>query len=244
MSIAHAAQPILRKKFEEISDHLELMIFAGRLSQGDKLPSERELMAQFGAGRSSVREAIFSLQRKGLVSVRAGTQARITRPTANSLVNDLTGAVRHLLARPEGVRDLQNARLLLEVGLARNAALAATSEDIAALKHALEENRAAKSHEDFSRTDMMFHYTLARISRNEIFSALNSALTEWLAEQRKISALSGVTFDDVYSQHDAIFRAIADRNAIAAQEAMEIHLTAVARNYWRKLSPEFEERRD
>lgn len=235
MATANAASPGARKKYEEISEHLELMIFSGRLGQGDKVPSERELMAKFGAGRSSVREAIFSLQRKGLVIARAGTPARVTRPSANSLVSELSGAVRHLLTRPEGVRDLQNARLLLEVGLARNAALLATDEDIANLRAALEENRVAATQDEFSRTDMMFHYTLARISHNQIFTALNSALTEWLAEQRQISAMSGVTFADVYVQHEAIFLAIAERDPIRAQDAMELHLTSVAKNYWRQV---------
>jgi GntR family transcriptional regulator, sialic acid-inducible nan operon repressor len=239
MSATTASTVAPRKKFEEISEHLELLIFAGRLRQGDKLPSERELMAQFGAGRSSVREAIFSLQRKGLVSARAGTPARVTTPTADSLVSELSGAVRHLLARPEGIRDLQNARLLLEVGLARNAAILATDADLMDLKAALEDNRQARDQETFARTDMLFHFALARISHNQIFTALNMALIEWLAEQRNISALSGVTFQDVYVQHEAIYRAIAARDPAAAQDAMEQHLTAVARNYWRQVASLF-----
>ena len=230
------AQAPARKKFEEISEHLELLIFAGRLREGDKLPSERELMAQFGAGRSSVREAIFSLQRKGLVLARSGTPARVTTPTADSLVSELSGSARHLLARPEGIRDLQNARMLLEVGLARNAAVMATESDLRDLHAALEENRLASDQETFARTDMLFHFALARISHNQIFTALNMALIEWLAEQRDISARSGVTFKDVYVQHEAIYLAIAAHDAMAAQDAMQIHLEAVAANYWRQVA--------
>ncbi len=48
-----------RKKFEEIAEHIELSIFSGRMSVGDKIPSERELMIQFGVGRSTVREKNF-----------------------------------------------------------------------------------------------------------------------------------------------------------------------------------------
>ena len=225
--------PAVRKKFEEIAEHLELLIFSGKLAVGDKIPSERDLMAQFGAGRSSVREAIFALQRKGLLAARSGAATRVSSPSADTMISELSGAVRHLLSRPEGIRDLQNARALLEIGLARNAALHASEEDIATLQVALEENRKANDQETFARTDMMFHYALAMISRNEIFTSLNSALNEWLAEQRRVSALAGVTFEEVYIQHRAIADAIAARDPVAAEEAMDAHLNDVSRRYWR-----------
>jgi GntR family transcriptional regulator, sialic acid-inducible nan operon repressor len=226
-----------RKKYEEIADYLELQIFGGRLQTDDKLPSERDLMAQFGAGRSSVREAIFALQRKGLVAARAGTAARVTKPTAGTMVAELSGAVRHLLARPEGIRDLQNARLLFEVGLARRAALQATAEDLAQLRAALEANRQAADSESFQSTDALFHYTLAQIAGNDILTALNMALTDWLAEQRRVSGRAGgVTFADVYRQHEAIFEAIAAGDAPAAEAAMETHLKSVSANYWRTVA--------
>jgi GntR family transcriptional repressor for pyruvate dehydrogenase complex len=225
-----------RKKYEEIAEHLELLIFSGKLSSGDKFPSERDLMAQFGAGRSSVREALFALQRKGLLTVRPGAAARVSRPNADTMISELSGAVRHLLARPEGIRDLQSARALFEIGLARRAALHASDEDIAALGRALEDNRRAADQETFSHTDMMFHYTLAMISHNEVFTSLNMALTEWLAEQRNVSARAGATFEEVYLQHKAIYDAIAAREPVAAQEAMQAHLDTVAERYWREVT--------
>lgn len=225
-----------RKKYEEIADFLELKIFTSGLKVDDKLPSERDLMTQFGAGRSSVREAIFALQRKGLVSARAGTAARVTRPTADSLVSELSGAARHLLSYPEGIRDLQNARMLLEVGLARSAALNATPEDVARLKAALDANRGASDAQTFQASDMLFHYTLAQISHNQVFTALNMALNNWLAEQRRISSKAGVSFDAVYIQHEAVFLAIQDRDPIAAEIAMEAHLESVMANYWTQVA--------
>ncbi len=222
-----------RKKYEEISEHLELLIFSGKLSEGDRIPSERELMARFGAGRSSVREALFSLQRKGLLSARPGATARVVNPTADAMMNELSGAVRHFLSRPEGVRELQNARILFEVGLARYAALHANEDDIARLEAALERNRQAKDQETFAKTDLDFHYALAVIAQNQIFSSLNLALTQWLAEQRSVTAKAGATWDEVYVQHKAIFDAIAARDPVAAEDAMDKHLQFVADLYWK-----------
>jgi DNA-binding transcriptional regulator YhcF (GntR family) len=74
-----------RKRYEEVSEHLELLIFSGRLSVGDKIASERELMLRFGVGRSTVREALFALQRKGLLSARPGAAARVETMATNPI---------------------------------------------------------------------------------------------------------------------------------------------------------------
>ena len=86
-----------RRKYEEIAEHLELLIVSGRLHTGDRIPSERELMTQFGAGRSSVREALFVLQRKGLLVAGAGAVPRVRKPTAAFMVAELSGIARLLL---------------------------------------------------------------------------------------------------------------------------------------------------
>lgn len=224
-----------RKKFQEIAEHIELAIFAGRLSVGDKIPSERDLMQQFGVGRSTVREALFTLQRKGLLTARAGAAARVSQPDANTLIDDLSGAARHMLTRPNGVRELQDARMLFEVGLARSAAKHASEDEIEALRLALEANGAAEDQDTFVRTDLTFHYTLAMISHNAIFTSIHHALMEWLVNQRSMSVRAGATRADVFAQHKAIFEAISRRDAPAAEAAMESHLETVARHYWRAM---------
>ena len=58
-----------RKLYEEVALRIEELIREEQLDPGDQLPSERELMATFGVGRSAVREALLSLQKMGLVTV-------------------------------------------------------------------------------------------------------------------------------------------------------------------------------
>jgi GntR family transcriptional repressor for pyruvate dehydrogenase complex len=227
-----------RRKYEEIGEHLELAIFSGRLAVGDKIPSERALMDRFGVGRSTVREALFMLQRKGLLETRPGAAARVSRPDADTLINDVSGAARHMLSQPDGVRHLQNARTLFEIGLARDAARHATAEDLAALKAALDANGAAIDQPTFERTDLTFHFTLAMISHNPVFTSIHHALMAWLAEQRSVSARAGATRSEIFAQHRAVYDAIAAGDAVAAEEAMEAHLATVARYYWRAVTPD------
>jgi GntR family transcriptional repressor for pyruvate dehydrogenase complex len=222
-----------RKRYEEIAEHIELQILSDRLGEGGRLPSERELMERFGVGRSTVREALFSLQRMGLVEVMSGAPARITRPTADSIIGALAGAARHFLATPIGVRHFQHARLLFEVGLARDAASRADDTKIARLAAALDANRRSIGDQtSFLQTDLDFHFTLAEISGNPIFTSVNVALNDWLGKQREMSVRGGATQSSAYAQHAAIFDAIAARDPIRAQQTVEAHLTTVARQYW------------
>ena len=65
--------PIRRTKlYELVTQKLENMIRSGELKPGDKLPSERDIMAAFNIGRPAVREALLSLQSRGLIVTENG----------------------------------------------------------------------------------------------------------------------------------------------------------------------------
>ena len=223
-----------RRLSDEVLDRLEGLIHSGEFGLGDKLPSERNLMERFGVGRPSVREALFSLQKMGLVAITSGERARVTKPTPETVLNGLTGTVRHMLADAHGVRHLQEARLFFEVGLARDAALHAAAEDIARLEAALAENRRALGDmEAFERTDVTFHYVLAEIPRNPVFVAIHEAVVGWLTEQRNTSLRNRGVAESAYDWHARIFRAVADHDVDAAERAMRGHLNDVSQYYWR-----------
>lgn len=205
----------------------------GSYKEGDLLPSERELMDQFGVGRPAIREAMLSLAKRGFVSVSSGERTRVTRPTAAFLVREMSTAVQFMLAEPEGVRHFQQARLIFESGIARLAAQDATDDDLRALEEALENNRAAIGHPtDFERTDVEFHYVIASISRNPIFVALHKAAVSWLTEQRT-TVLKGPDADvEAFRAHEQIFLGIQRRDPIDAESAMRSHLENVNGAYW------------
>ena len=99
------------------------MIRSGEFAHGDTFPSERELMKQFGVGRPAVREAMQSLQNAGLISVNQGHRPKVTQPTALGMISQIDIAARHLLnSSPGSLEHLKEARLLVEVGIVRQAA--------------------------------------------------------------------------------------------------------------------------
>jgi GntR family transcriptional regulator, sialic acid-inducible nan operon repressor len=239
MTATRSSSPIRRRKlYEEVVVRIEEMIHEGRFAPGDQLPSEKDLMDELGVGRSTVREALLSLRRMGLVTVRSGERARVTTPTPVALVNELSGAARLLLAQEGGMERFQEARALFEVGLARLAAERATDEDIARLASALDANREAiGDYAAFGRTDVAFHNVIASVPGNPIFTSMQSAVSEWLTEQRTISGRSPYAFTAALSAHTRIFDAIAARDPARAQVEMQLHLDEVAKFYWQALKP-------
>lgn len=226
--------PIRRRKlYEEVVQRLEAMIHEGEYKPGDPLPSERELMVHFGVGRPAIREALFALQRMGLVVVANGERARVSSPTTKTLLGELSGAARLILAKPEGMRHFQQARALFECALAEEAARMATLDDIQALEKALAANKDAIGDDArFMRTDVAFHFAVATIPRNPIYVALHEAIVEWLVDQRSVSLRRSGTDRLAFESHREVFQAIEARDPAAASQAMRRHLNEIAKRYW------------
>ena len=223
-----------RRLHEEVADRLEASITAGALGANDSLPSERELMTRYGVGRPAVREALLSLQQRGLIDRRNGERARVASPSAAGVVAQMTLPVRRMLADAQNVRHFQAARSLFETALAREAAHHATAGQVAMLAEALAANRAQiGDRAEFARTDVAFHFCLAAIPNNPIFTALHQALVGWLTEQRRVTLASRHAFDVAYAAHARIFQAVEARDEDAAAQAMSDHLAEVAELYWK-----------
>lgn len=231
-------KPIRRRRlYEEVAAHLERLIREEVLKEGDVLPSERELMEQFGVGRPAIREALLSLQKAGLVQVTNGERARVTRPDAQHLIHELSAAARVFLSRSDGVRHFQEARLVLEVALARQAAMEATPEDIARIGGALERNRRDLGDlEAFEKSDVAFHYEIVLVARNPLFNGVHQAMVRWLTEQRSVSLKAGRAKSQAFAFHQRIYEAIAAREPDRAEAAMREHLKSVASFYWQQVS--------
>jgi DNA-binding FadR family transcriptional regulator len=229
-------EPVQRRRlYQEVAERIERMIRDGDLPEGESLPSERELMERFAVGRPAIREALLSLQQKGLLALGNGERARVMRPDADKLIGALSGAAQIYLSRPEGVRDFQGARRIFESGIAREVARTATEADIARISAALAANRAARGDPaTFQLTDVAFHLEIVRTSRNPLLIGVHQALTGWLTEQRAVSLTAGGAEKSAFAFHERIFAAIAAHDADAAETAMREHLDAVAAFYWRR----------
>lgn len=235
-----------RRVFEEIAAELEAQIADGKFVAGGQLPSERALMERFAVSRTSVREALFQLQRAGFIEINNGTRARVTKPSPAALLSQLSGVARQFAGEANGIADLQEARALFECGLVRHAARHATPKQIEKLALALERNRESITNLDaFSRTDLAFHLVIAEMPGNTIFTSLHIAFSGWLADQRTTGLTVSGAAEDASRAHQAIYNGIAEHDPNQAEEAMSKHLAQVSRYFWqaRMAEPDSADRR-
>lgn len=221
-------EPIPRRKlYQEVMDRLIERIGAGEFAPGDQLPSERELMQRFQVGRPAIREAMQNLDRMGIIVISHGERARVSRPTATSVIDQIAHAARHILmTSPQTMDHLKEARLAFETAIVRRATQCATPEDVDRLKARLEAHRTAvKDPEQFLEKDMLFHREIAAITGNPIYSALSQAMFQWLAEFHvsmvRLPGSEGLTL----KEHAQILDRIAAGDADGAAGAMADHLT-------------------
>jgi DNA-binding FadR family transcriptional regulator len=219
---------ISKRKLGELVEERLLDLLQGQgVAPGDHLPSERELMEQFKVGRPAIREAMQSLQRKGLIEIRHGERPRVARPSFDRTLAELAETVRHVLVHSEGSLDhLKEARLMFETMMARRAAERRTRNDIAAITEALERQKACKpGSEDFMRCDGGFHHAIAMVSGNPILAELSRCLFTWLSEfhveEVRKPGLENLTI----AEHEAILDAIRSGAAEEAQRHMMNHLS-------------------
>jgi DNA-binding FadR family transcriptional regulator len=184
-------------------------------------------MALYGVGRPAIREAMQSLQALGLVVVRHGERPRVAPPRLDLLAEQLGVTMRHVLTHDEAIlRQLKDARLLVEAGLARQAAERRTEADLARLADILARQLQARAEpQAFTRLDGDFHAAVAGISGNLVLAAVVRAVFDWMARFHahavRISGLEKLTV----REHQAILDAVAAKDPNGAERAMREHLT-------------------
>ena len=218
--------PVTRKKLSDfVEEELERVIRQGEIAEGGSLPSERELMAMFDVGRPSIREALTALSHKGLVKISTGERAKVTRPSADTIIATLSGISKDFLSKPEGIRYFEQLRQFFESSLVRYAATHATDEQIDALKAALDTNQEAiDDAEMFAQTDIFFHRVIAEIPGNPIFVAVHQAVVDWLINLRPKPPKLREQRQRNFREHTAIYDSIREKNPEAGDDAVQIHL--------------------
>lgn len=212
------------KVYEEVARQLERMILK-KLHPGDKLPSERELAESLGVSRSSIRDAIRSLELVGLVEPRQGSGTVVREISAESVMNPLTSVLRH---KVELVTELLDFRKMLEPPLAARAATHASEDELAEMEEVLRRQDAKfRNGEMAVEEDSEFHYGIAMASGNSVVLKLLDVLMDMLRDTRERSLQVEGRPQKSLAGHRKILAAIKRRDAEAAKSAMRRHLEDV-----------------
>lgn len=221
-------------------------IVAGRVQPGERLPREAELMAEFGASRSAVRDAVKVLASKGLVKTRqrGGTQV-CEPPRWNAFDVDILAWRFAAGIDLRFVQDLVELRLATEPFAARLAAIRAEGEDIARIAAALERMRANSADwSAYAVADGGFHMAVFAASHNPFFLQLGTVVHDVLAatfnaEQafanRGAAEMRRVVAEDI-AVHASLFEAIAQKDPARAEEHIRAIITFARANLRRAVA--------
>lgn len=215
------------KSCDVLADRLRLQIFSGGFAPGDPLPPERDLVAETGLSRGSVREALRILEAQGLVRTRPGRHGGsfVSAPSEHLLAEQVGS-----FARGRGVsfQTLIEAREALEPMLAQLAALNRTEQDLQALEAIA--SRMEASIDDlpgFIRENVQWHWALAVASHNELLSAFMASITGLIHEASRTEHVTRLDVRRaVLKAHRRILQAIRQRDADAARRRLERHVKA------------------
>ncbi|MDQ1021465.1 FadR/GntR family transcriptional regulator [Streptomyces afghaniensis] len=208
-------------------------IVSGTVPPGSTLPVEPELCETFGVSRITIREAVKSLEAKGLVLARQGSGTTVTQPEEWNLLDPvvLAATVQHddelvVLDHLVGIRSA------LEAQMTAQAAEAATDDDLRAIERLLgrlDEETATPAR--FIETDVAFHDRIMQASGNRLGRSIIRTVH---GQARTTYLYTGTPDTHACEQANAEHREVAERllarDPQGAAQAMAAHIEGA----WRR----------
>lgn len=229
------APPARTTLAHDVAQQLLELIANGTYKVGDRLPTEKELVARLKVSRPTVREAMQRLALAGVVrtATRRGT---IIAPVAADTVA-LHTALSTLVGR-ESLLDLSEVRAVLEPEMAAMAAERALPEQIDRLEALLAEQDAfvrAGDVKEFIDSDVVFHMVIAEMSANRVLLRMLRTVQGLLHESRRLTTQAPGALGVGLADHSAICASIRLHDADTARRLMREHLVHNRRDIERML---------
>ena len=200
---------------EEVADNLVQRIKVGALALEEKLPAEPELMASYGVGRSSIREAIKILSQSGYVKVQQGLGTFVISRTGNDEFNNKL--------QEADFAEVYEVRRVLEFEIIAKACQFRTAQDVDSLRKVVAERGVYAQQGELSKcihADIAYHTLIAESCGNSILAELYKTLSVYV--QR--------FFDKVYTDTEPFSESqdlhIALIDAIEAQDTEQAAVIA------------------
>jgi GntR family transcriptional regulator, transcriptional repressor for pyruvate dehydrogenase complex len=210
----------------DLVDALGERIRTGAYAVGARLPTEAEIIDEFGVSRTVVRDAISRLQTTGQIVTRHGIGSFVQKQSVEA----------GFKVHPEQLKTLREIVALLElrIGLETEAAALAavrrTEENVLKMRAALDRfSQAITQGGDGVEADYAFHAELARATQNIHYSQLFESLGSGQIPRAKLPATQHseqrqAYLRTIHLEHESILQAIAQQDSESARAAMRIHL--------------------
>ena len=223
--------------FLRVAGQIERFVAGNGLAPGDRLPGERELCELLGVSRASVREALRSLETRGLVRVRHGKGVFVAAPDEGERALQRFSRLREV-----GLEELFAMREVLEVPAAGWAAAEASDEQLASLIATFEQHeqavRAQAGPERLRVVDARLHLQIAEYANNRFLTMTQSLLQEMLGRSMDTTlSVAGRPARSV-REHAEIVNALVAHDAARARAAARRHIRSTRRAALRRVAEE------
>ncbi len=218
-----------------VTDLLERIV-SGDLHPTDLAPTEPMLCEAYGVSRTVAREAVKTLEEKGLLQARQGIGTLVSPQEAWNLLDpDVLAAIVRHDEEYEVLDQLIVVRTVLESALAREAARRRTDHDLHELNVLMDElDTCVREPERMDRVDVAFHERIMLVSGNQLARAIVKTVH---AEARRSTRYSGsVSVADrqrTNRQHRGVLAAITAGDSELAASLMVDHIS----DAWRRRRP-------
>jgi len=210
----------------EVTRLIEQEISTGRLPPGSRLPTERAWVERSGQSRTTVRRSLAALEARGRIVRHVGRGTFVaSSPPDDHDESDADGASSPV--------EIMAVRLLIEPSSMPLIVTAAKRADLIEIQRCLVGGEQNQDYESFEHWDTAFHRALALATHNSLLVRMcdmtNHARHQPLWGQLKRKSFTPERCREYIEDHRNITTALAERDAILAQEAMQTHLLRVRR---------------
>ena len=231
-----------QRLYRQIAEQVRQLIASGEFALGSRLPAERDLAAQLGVSRPSVREALIALEVEGMIEVRTGSGIYVQRTESPNKRAQIEANAYVNTPAEWGPLEVMSARLLVEAEVAALAATHAQKSDLKAIKSGLQQMKLEAARDQVPREgDEAFHEAIAQACGNSVL--LDTVQRYWQARNGPLFERLGDYFEHPESwqaaigEHQQVLMAIEARDASAARKTMQKHLRQAHKRYsasWRR----------
>jgi GntR family transcriptional repressor for pyruvate dehydrogenase complex len=209
-----------------VAHRLRSTILSGALVPGARLPSEAELSAEFGVGRSTIREALKVLASQNLITTTRGVTGGsfVAVPTVSDISTHLETGV-GLMAAVEtvSVDQLMEVRQVLEVPAAGIAAHRRSEAQLDELRQAIFDPGEAAGPETYAQ-NQEFHLVLLRAAANPLLEVITAPVFRVLSSRFGRDRAPAGFWQCVDADHRVLLRLVEEGDSMAAMAAMRRHL--------------------
>ncbi len=209
------------KIYEMVMEQIKDIVKKGEVKSGDKLPPERYLSEKLEVSRSSIREALKTLQILGLIETRHGDGNFINSNFENNLLEPLSIVFLLLGSKSSDVLEL---RKIIEPETAALAARNITKEQLKELREIANELNNTSDIETCASLDKKFHYKIAQASGNHLISTVMFSISSLIEKYIENSKAHTFNKELVKIHHEEICRALEIHNAAVVAAAVRKHL--------------------